>query len=106
MSSVQVAVGVVEGKVVARWRELASEIAFDPGNAYSVGTALRNAARDATGDRIIGSDPNPKMEITDEQRARVLIICGKIVKSMMEQGKTAEQITVHAVDYVLGETTK
>lgn len=104
--NVQVAVGVVEGKVVARWHQSVSHIAFDPGNAYMVGTALRNAARDATGDKLIGSDPDPKMEITDEARARILIICGKIVKSMIEQGKTAEQVTVHAVDYVLGETTR
>lgn len=106
MSSVQVAVGVVGRTVVAKWHEPTNEIAFDPGNAYTVGTALRNAARDATGDRLIGSEPNPKMEITPEGRARILVICGKIARSMFEQGRSPEQITMHLVDYVLGETTR
>jgi ribosomal protein L24E len=102
--NVEVAIGVVEGKVVARWHQAISQIEFNPDNAYQIGTALRNAACDATGvtPEMMGSG---KMEITNEGRARILIICGKIVRSLMEQGKTPEQITVHVVDYVLGETT-
>jgi hypothetical protein len=106
MSGIDVAVGVVNGKVIARWQQAVEEIAFDPNNAYTVGTALRNAARDAAGDSLIIAEPDQKMEITMEGRARILIIAGRILRSMQEQGKTPEQITLHVVDYILGETTR
>ena len=45
--SVQVAIGVVDGKVVATWHQPMSEIVFDPKNAYSVGMHMARAAMEA-----------------------------------------------------------
>jgi len=103
--NVDVAIGVVGGKVVARWHHAVTQIVFDPDNAFQVGTGLRNAACDATGvtPEMMGAS---KTELTNEARAKILIIAGKILRSMLEQGKTAEQATVHVVDYILSETTR
>ncbi len=106
MSNIDVAVGVVNGKVVARWHVPVSQIEFDPDNAFQVGTGLRNAACDAVGTTPEMMGGPGRMELTNEARARILVICGKIVRSMLEQGKTPEQITLHVVDHVLSETTK
>lgn len=104
--SIDVAVGVVNGKVVAKWHRATAEIVFDPNNAYSVGKALSNAACDAAGTTPLMMGDTAKMKITMEQRARMLIISGKIVRSLMEQGKQAEHIAAHVVDFVLQETTE
>lgn len=104
--AIDVAVGVVNGKVVAKWHRATAEIVFDPNNAYSVGKALSNAACDAAGTTPLMMGDTAKMKITLEQRARILVICGRILRSMMEQGKKPEQIAMHVVDHVLQETTE
>lgn len=105
-NEVDIAVGVVNGKVVAKWHRATAEIVFDPNNAYQIGKALSNAACDAAGTTPLMMGDTGKMRITMEQRARILIIAGKLLRSMTEQGKHPEQIAVHVVDFVLQETTE
>lgn len=106
----EVLVGVVDRKVNAKIRWKVSgrfeDIVFDPNNAYQIGTALKNAACDAAGTTPLMMGETKKMKITLEQRARMLVISGKIIRSMMEQGKKAENIATHVVDLILQETTE
>lgn len=108
--AVDVLVGVVDRKVNAkiRWTESGrfEDIVFDPNNAYQVGTALKNAACDAAGTTPLMMGDTGKMKITLEQRARMLVIAGKLLRSMQEQGKQPERIAMEVVDFVLQETTE
>lgn len=109
--SVQVAVGVVEGKVVARWHQPTNEIAFDPQNAYKVGMALAEAGMQAhKGSPINGHDfivselQRPK--ITDQQRDRLISIVATQIKTLQEKGRSPGMIAIHAVDAVLQEVAR
>lgn len=106
----EILVGVVDRKVNAKIRWKANgrleDIVFDPNNAYQIGTALKNAACDAAGTTPLMMGDTGKMKITMEQRARMLVIAGKILRSMQEQGKKPERIALEVVDFVLQETTE
>lgn len=114
-NAVQVLVGVVNGIVNAkvRWDDTGrfEDMHFEPKEAYEIGIALSKAAMEAhAGQPVGGADDfirnESLMKITDEGRARILVIVGKMVRSLMDQGKSPEQITMHAVDFVLQETTR
>lgn len=112
--SVQVAIGVVDGKVVAQWREPCSEITFDPQNAYSVGMHLARAGMEAhngkpTGKElefIAGELAQVKIKVTPEQRMAMILNATHMVRSMQDQKRTPGQIAVEVVDKVLQETTR
>src|SRR6185312_11714760 len=70
--SVDIAIGVVDGKVVARWQAPITEIAFDPKNAYKIGLALSKAALDAhTGTK---RDAKADVEFIDGELSQVGIV--------------------------------
>ncbi len=112
--SVSVAVGVVDGKVVAKWLEPTNEIIFDPKNAYSVGMHMARAALEAhqgkpTGKElefIAGELAEVKMKVSDEQRMAMVLKVATIVRSMIDQKMTPGQIANHCVDAVLRETAR
>lgn len=113
--SVDVAIGVVEGKVIARWQQACTEISFDPKNAYQVSIALGKAALEAHGGKaadskdaafIDGELKQVKVTVTDAQRMMMVAKVATIIRSMMDQKATHGQIAVHAVDAVLRETAR
>jgi nitrous oxide reductase accessory protein NosL len=109
--SVQVAIGVIDGKVVAKWQEPCNEITFDPKNAYSVGMALAQAGMDAhNGSPVNGhaflADELQKPKITDAQRDRLIAIVATQIKTLQEKGRSPGMIAIHAVDAVLQETAR
>lgn len=109
--SVQVAVGVVEGKVVARWAMPTAEIVFDPQNAYNVGMALAQAGMEAHGGSPINAHPfltselqRPK--VTDAQRDMLIGIVATQLKTLMDKGRSPGFMAIHAVDAVLQEVAR
>ncbi len=114
--SVDVAIGIVKGKVVAQWRKPTAEIVFDPANAYKIGLALSKAALDAhRGERgdtgkdvafIDGELAQVKVEVSDEKRLYLVNAVATILKTLLEQGKTPGYCALHAVDMVLRETAR
>ena len=112
MENVQVAVGVVEGKVVARWHQQTDQIVFDPQNAYSVGMALASAGMEAhKGGSAIYAQPFieselQKPKVTDQQRDMLIGIVATQLKTLMDKGRSPGYIAVHAVDAVLQEVCR
>lgn len=111
--SIDVAVGVVEGKVVIKWHEPVTEITFDANNAYTVGEAMARAAHEAHfgAKANVGADRSfiaeqIKMRVTDELRQKMILKAATIVRSMQDQKRTPGQIAVHVVDSVLQETAR
>ncbi len=112
--SVQVAIGVVDGKVVAKWQDATSEIVFDPKNAYSLGMHMARAAMEAhqgkpTGKElefIAGELAQVKVKITDQQRMALVMTVSTIIRTLMDQKRNAGYIAQHAVDAVLSETAR
>lgn len=109
--NVDIAVGVVEGKVVARWQMAADQIVFDPQNAYNVGMALAAAAMEAhkgmpvsADDFLAGEARKPK--ITDGQRDILIGIVATQVKTLIERGRSPGYIAMHCVDAVLQEVSR
>lgn len=109
--SVDVAVGVVEGKVVARWHQPTTEIVFDPQNSYKVGMALCSAAMEAhkgsplNAQAFIESELR-RPQVTDAQRDMLIGIVATQIKSLQEKGRSPGMIAIHAVDAVLQEVAR
>ena len=114
MSSVDVAIGVVDGKVIAQWKDPTTEIAFDPKNAYSVGMHLARAAMEAqrgkpTGKElefIAGELATVKVEVTDLQRMAMIQQVATIIRTLLDQKRTPGYMAQHCVDAVLRETAR
>ena len=114
MSSVDIAIGVVDGKVIARWHEMTDEIIFDPHNAYTVGTALSKAALEAhrgngsPGDMefIAGELAEVKVKVSDTKRNFLIVQVAGILRSLITQNKSPAIMAAHAVDAVLQETAR
>lgn len=114
--AVDIAIGVVEGKVVLQWHQPTSEMICDPKNAYKIGLALSKAALDAhTGEKrqaksdvefIDGELSQTKTIVTDLQRDAMIAQVATIVRTFMEQKKSPGYIAMHCVDAVLKETTR
>lgn len=112
--SVQVAVGVVDGKVVAKWHSLINEIVFDPQNAYSVGMHLARAAMEAHQGKpsgkelefIAGQLAEIKVKVSDLERMAMIQTVATIVRTLMDQKHNAGYIAQHCVDAVLRETAR
>jgi len=112
--SVDVAIGVVKGKVVAQWKEPTNEITFDAKNSYQVGMALCRAAMEAhngnsTGKEtefIAGELATVKVVVTDAQRMAMVKQVATIIRTLIDQKCNAGYIAQHAVDAVLRETAR
>lgn len=109
--SIQVAVGVVEGKVVAKWHDPVSEITFDPQNAYQIGLALAQAAMDAHNGSAVNAKPFlegevQKRKVTDQQRDMLIGIVATQLKTLIDKGRSPGIMAIHAVDAVLNEVSR
>lgn len=112
--NVDIAIGVFEGKVIARWLEATREIMFDPANAYKVGLALSHAAIEAhEGTRqqkdieFIGEElAQIKIVVTDAQRDMLVATVATILATLIEKKMTPGYIAMHCVDAVLRETAR
>lgn len=114
MDSIEVAIGVVEGKVIAHWREPTTEISFDAKNAYLIGVALAKAALEAhrgAGDGgdaefVAGQLVEQKVKVSDAKRDLLIAQVATILRTLSEQGKSHGYMALHCVDTVLAETAR
>ncbi len=112
--SVDVAIGVVDGKVVAQWREPTTEITFDPQNAYSIGMHMARAAMEAHQGKASGKEleflagelAQVKVKVSDLERMAMIQAVATIVRTLIDQKRTPGYIAQHAVDAVLRETAR
>ena len=113
--SVDVAIGVFDGKVIAQWKDATTEIVFDPKNAYMIGIALSKAAMEAhrgnSSDSkdlefLAGELATQKVKITDARRDLLIGKVATILKTFAEQGRTPGYCAMHAVDTVLADTAQ
>lgn len=112
--SVQVAIGVVEGKVIMKWREPITEISFDPQNGYGVGMNLARAAMEAHQGKpsgkelefIAGELAQVKVKVSDHERMAMIMTVSTIVRTLMDQKRLPGYIAQHCVDAVLRETAR
>lgn len=112
--SIDVAIGVQDGKVVAKWPAPTTQIVFDPQNAYSVGMHMARAAMEAhqgkpTGKElefIAGELAQVRMKVTDQERDAMIAKVATIVKTFINQKRTPGYIAMHCVDEVLKETAR
>jgi hypothetical protein len=112
--SVDVAIGVFEGKVVASWHEPVAEISFDPKNAYTIGMHLARAAMEAHQGRATGKEfefiagelAEVKVKVSDVQRMAMVMKVSTIVRSLIDQKRSAGYIAQHCVDAVLQDTAR
>ena len=112
--SIDVAIGIVDGKVIAQWKDQTNEIAFDPKNAYQVGMALSRAAMEAHNGRSTGKETEfiagelaqVKVVVTDLQRMAMVQQVATIIRSLLDRGMKPGAIANHCVDVVLRETAR
>ena len=112
--SVDVAVGVLNGKVLARWRDPTSEIEFDARNAYQIGLALCRAAmqahRGSPGAKDVqflkGELAEVKKTVSDLERMAMIQKVATIVRTMVDRNAQAGTIAAHAVDAVLRDVAR
>jgi len=112
-NSVDVAIGIIDGKVVAKWHQPTTEIVFDPQNAYNLGLNLSKAAMDAY--RGTSGDPSKdlaflsgelKITVNDVQRAFLIDKVATVIRTFRNQEKSDGYIAMHAVDMVLAATAR
>lgn len=112
--NVDVAIGVVDGKVIAQWHEATNEIVFDAKNAYLVGISLAKAALEAhrngsvLGDTefIAGELNEVKVKVSDTKRDFLITQVATILRSLIAAGKSPGYCAMHCVDAVLQETAR
>ena len=105
-----VAIGVVEGKVVAKWNEPTTQIVFDAQNAFQIGEALARAAHEARFGEKVPSDMSYlqqqiKARVTEELRDKLVTRVAHIIRSTQERKRTPGFVAMSAVDAVLREVT-
>lgn len=112
--SVSIAIGVVDGKVVAQWKDPTNEIVFDPKNAYMIGIALSKAAMEAHRgapsskdlDFLAGELSTQKIKVSDTQRDALIGKVATNIKTLLLQNRTPGYIAMDAVDTVLADTAQ
>lgn len=107
--NIDVAVGVVEGKVVAQWHRPVTQIVFDPQNAFQIGEALARAAHEARfpGEKL----PSDRSYLAEQVRAKLtedlrVRMINRV--SLMMQGEqfrtwTPGKQALHLVDAIFRE---
>lgn len=112
---VDVAVGIVNNKVVARWLDPITEIEFDAPNAYKVGLALSHAAMEAHKGTprkskditlIDGELKETRVTVTEMQRTMLVATCAHIIRQFTDEKRAPRYIALHCVDAVLRETAR
>jgi ribosomal protein L18 len=108
MNNVDVAIGVVDGQVVATWHEPTSQIVFDPQNAYQIGEALARAAHQARYGEAPASDHSyiageVRARITETIRVKMIQRVVLMLGSMDRHRITPGQIAMALVDAMLKE---
>jgi hypothetical protein len=106
--SVDVSIGVHEGKVVARWQVPTNQIVFDPQNAFQVGEAMARAAHEARYGVSVQTDESyiaeqVRARVTENLRARMVSRFVLMFGSMERQRKTPKHIAEQMVDALLRE---
>jgi hypothetical protein len=107
-AGVDVAIGVHEGKVVARWMVPTNEIVFDPQNAYQIGEAMARAAHEAKHGAPVQTDESyiaeqVRARVTENLRLRMINRFILMFGSMERQRKTPQHIAAQMVDALLRE---
>lgn len=88
-------------RVIVRFREKTSWVAFDPSNAVNVAKAMIDAAV-ALGVNV--EIMVPKKEVSREKRARMILRTEHIMRSMTEKNRSQRFIAQQVVDTFLAET--
>ena len=106
--SVDVAIGVFEGKVIATWQKPTTQIVFDPQNAFQIGEAMARAAHEAKYGAPPQSDggyiaEQVKARVTENMRVRMINRVVLMLGSMQRQKKTPGHIAMALVDAILRE---
>lgn len=112
--SIDVAIGIVNGKVVAQWQSPTNEITFDPKNAWVVGVALARAAMEAHRghpsdkdlDFLASEFSTQKVKISDAQRDKLIGKVATQVRTLLLQNRSPGYIAMDAVNTVLAETAQ
>ena len=106
--SVDVAIGVLNGKVVASWHTPMTAIEFEPKNAYQIGMALSKAAMEANrgyaavGDELmIGSELTREQRITDALRDKLVQKIAFLIPRIADKSDGFKAMTI--VDQVLND---
>lgn len=113
--SMEVAIGVVQGKVIAKWPQAVDAIEFDPQNAYRIGLMLSraameayrgNEAKDADMELLIGELAQVGVKVSDAKRDMLIAAVSTILKTLIDQKRSPGYIALHCVDQVLKETAR
>lgn len=108
INNVEIAIGVVDGKVVAKWHEPTQCIVFDPQNAFDVGEALARAAHNA---RFPG-EPLPdanyianqvRARLTENLRVRMINRVSLMLETETFRSWTPGKRAMHLVDAIFRE---
>lgn len=109
--SVDIAIGIHQGKVVIHWHQPTTQISFDPQNAFQFGEQIARTAHKA---RFGTEAPNDgsylgqqiKAKLTEDLRDRLAIRAGHIMRTLLEKGKAPEWIGKEIVDAVFSEVDR
>lgn len=107
-AGVDVAIGVHEGKVVARWALPVTEIVFDPQNAFQVGEAMARAAHEARYGEKVETDESYvasqiRARVTENLRTKAIHRVVRMLGSMERHRRTPAHIATELVDAILRE---
>ena len=104
--NVDVAVGVVQGKVVAKWHQPTNQIVFDPQNAFEVGEALARAGHEARFGTKPAADASyiaeqVRARVTEELRDHMVARVALVLPQLMERKWTPGRTALEVVDICL-----
>jgi hypothetical protein len=105
-----IAFGVRDGKVVMTWREPATQLTFEPQNAYEFGERIARAAHEARYGKAPPDDRSylaaqVKSRITEDLRTKMISRVAIMLPSMAAQNWSPGRMAMHVVDAVLKEVT-
>lgn len=106
--SIDVAIGVEDGKVIARWHIPSTMIAFDPQNAFNIGEALARAAHEARfpGEALTDGSylaAQIRARITEDVRDRLVTRVALMLNSLRASRHTNGELALQIVDVILVE---
>ena len=108
-----IAIGVVDGQVIARWHDPATQIVFDAQNAYQVGEALSRAAHEARYGVPASAEADEsyvaqqiRARVTEDMRVRAINRVTLMLGSMERHGRTPGYIAMQLVDAILREVIR
>jgi hypothetical protein len=108
-ASIDVAVGVVDGKVVAQWHRPTARIVFDPQNAFQIGEALARAAHEARfpGEKLPQDGSyiarQVRAKLTEDLRVRMINRVSLMMQGEQFRTWTPGKQAMHLVDAIFRE---